>query len=72
MGWSKHEDVYTAFASDIEAYKNKSGKGPRCPVCGEELKMSFIFKNAVRIGEEPMAKFENTHFCGAKIIVFND
>lgn len=72
MGWLKSDNIYSAFASDVESYVNTTGEGPRCPVCRKELKASFIFENAVRIGEEPMAKFENTHNCGAKIVVFND
>jgi hypothetical protein len=77
MSWLHAEDCnknsyYSAFASDIEAYKNKSGEGPHCPVCKEVLKMSFIFKYPVAVGEETHAKFENTHNCGAKIVVFND
>ena len=82
MGWLKSEDIiggqdpildftYSAFASDVEFYVKKNGQGPRCPVCRKILKTSFIFENAVRVGEEPYAKFENTCECGAHIIVFN-
>ena len=73
MSWTKCDNnTYAAFASDIESFKKTTGKGPRCPLCREELKMSFIFKHAVAHGEEPYASFENEHTCGAHIKIFND
>ena len=65
------ETIYSAFASDVESYVNKNGEGPRCPVCREQLKASFIFGNPIAVGEESSAKFENTHSCGAKLVIFN-
>jgi hypothetical protein len=73
MSWTKVSDnTFSAFASDIDSYKKTTGKGPRCPRCRKELKMSFIYANRVRRGEEPAAEFINTHECGAHIHVFND
>ncbi len=72
MGWLKSDGIYSTFASDVESYVKTTGQGPRCPVCRKELKASFIFENAIRVGDEPMAMFENTHVCGAKLKIFND
>lgn len=75
MGWTKvkdKENTFCTFASDLSAFKRKTGHDPRCPLCRKELKMSFLFAVPVTVDDEPYAMFKDTHKCGAHIIIFND
>ncbi len=77
MGWTKTKDgelvKFSCFASDIEAYHNKSKKNVRCPVCRKEITMAKIYKNPKAHGDEPLAVFKPVcPHCGIFLTIFND
>jgi len=79
MGWTKTNDdglvKYSVFASDLEAYTQKSDKDARCPApdCRREIASDRIYVNPVAVGDEPMAMFKPVcPHCGVLLTVFND
>ena len=82
MGWMKTVNSgdcetgktnYSTFASDLEAYVQKSGKKVRCPFCRKELNKSTLFSNPKAVGDEPMALFEaECPNCYVEMTIFND
>ncbi len=71
MSWMKSDNIYSAFASDIDSFSDTNNHGPRCPVCRKVMSVRALYSKPVREGEEPMARFEYKHDCGAEIVIFN-
>ena len=73
MGWTKSDNVYVAFASDMESFLKHSVRNVRCPKCRDELTKKQLWANPVRHGEEPMAEFKVfCSHCEAHMRIFND
>lgn len=72
-GWMKQGNIYTAWASDMDAFYNRKHKAPRCPKCRNDLPKEAIYQKPHKDRENDIEYWDGKcPICGAKLKTFND